>query len=99
MLAATAHLTIILSAGVAVGLVAVLVSVLTFLPFAMLFERGRHTIWAPGVLHFAADCIIPLGVLGLAPPTAIVYWMGAQVAACYIASASSRPRSPARARG
>jgi hypothetical protein len=59
--------------------------VLTFLPFATLFERGGNTIWAPAVVHFAADCIIPLGVLGLAPPAAIVYWMGAQVAACCIA--------------
>jgi membrane protease YdiL (CAAX protease family) len=84
-LAAAAHLTIILSAGIVVGLLAVVVSVLTFLPFATLFERGRNTIWAPAVLHGAADCIIPLGALGLAPPMAIVYWMGAQVAACAIA--------------
>jgi hypothetical protein len=66
---------------------AVLVSVLTF---ATLFERGHQTIWPPAVLHLAADCIIPLGALGVAPPTAIVYWMGAQVGACSIAYALVR---------
>jgi membrane protease YdiL (CAAX protease family) len=97
LLAALAHAPIVVSAGWAVGLIAVLVAVLTFLPFATLFERGGNAIWAPAAVHFAADCIIPLGALGLATPLAIGYWMGAQVAACYLALVLARRAHPGAA--
>jgi membrane protease YdiL (CAAX protease family) len=57
VLHAAAHLPILAIAGVVVGLSAVLVSVVTFPPYAYLFERGRNTVWAPAVLHFASDTI------------------------------------------
>jgi hypothetical protein len=85
MLAALAHVPLFFSVGWVVGLVGVVVAVLTFLPFAVLFERGGNTIWAPAVVHFAADCIIPLGALGLVTPLALGYWMVAQVLTCYVA--------------
>jgi membrane protease YdiL (CAAX protease family) len=87
LLAVVAHTPIVLSAGPVLGSIAILVSAMTFLPFALLFERGGNTIWAPAVVHFAADCIIPLGVLGLAPPLAIGYWMCAQILAVGLAGA------------
>lgn len=86
LLAAAAHVPIVATAGPVVGALAILVAVLTFLPFAVLFERGHNTLWAPAVVHFAADCIIPLGALGLVTPIAIGYWMIAQVVACYAAA-------------
>jgi len=86
LLAAAAHVPIVASAGLLVGGLAILVAALTFLAFAMLFERSRNTIWAPAVVHFAADCIIPLGALGLVTPVAVACWMIAQVVACYIAA-------------
>jgi hypothetical protein len=101
------HAPIIISVGWAVGRAAVLVAVLTFLPFATLFERGGNTIWAPAVVHVAADCILPLGALGPATPLAIGYWMVAQVAACYLAlvlahrarpGAAAEPETSHRAR-
>lgn len=54
---AAAHLPILLTVGVVIGLSAVLVAVATFLPYAYLFERGRNTVWAPAILHFASDTI------------------------------------------
>jgi len=101
LLAAAAHLPILATAGLVVGLLAILVAALTFLPFAVLFERSRNTLWAPSVVHFAADCIIPLGVLGLVTPVGIGCWMVAQIVACYIAawrstSLSSRHKTNGR---
>jgi len=60
LLAAAAHVPLIATAGLVVGGLAILVAVLTFLPFAVLFERGQNTLWAPpgsplrGGLHHPA---------------------------------------------
>jgi len=101
LLAGAAHVPIVATAGVVVGGLAILVAVLIFLPFATLFERGGNTLWAPATIHFAADCIIPLGALGLVTPMAIGYWMVAQVLACYVAAlaVSQSPRVPCGTRG
>jgi membrane protease YdiL (CAAX protease family) len=85
LLAAVAHLPILVTTGVVVGLTSILVSVLTFAPFAVLYERGKRTIWAPAVVHAAVDFIIPLGALGLALPLTSLAWLGVSVAACYVA--------------
>jgi membrane protease YdiL (CAAX protease family) len=98
LFAATAHVPIIASAGPVVGGLAIGVAVLTFLPFALLFECCGNAVWAPAIVHFAAGCVIPLGALGLVPPLAIAYWMLAQIVACYVAAwaassvASIRPQ-------
>jgi hypothetical protein len=76
---------IVFSTGLVAGGVAIRVAVLTFVPFATLYEQGGNTIWPPAIVHFAAACIMPLAVLGLASPTVIVYWMGAQIVGCYAA--------------
>lgn len=54
-LIAATHLLIVVRAGVAVGVAAMLVAAVTSLPFAHLYELGRRTIWAPAVLHTAID--------------------------------------------
>ena len=76
---AVAHLPILASAGVVVGLSAVLVAVATFAPYAYLFERGRNTVWAPALLHFASDTIkLVIGAGALADPaiqTATLLWL------------------------
>jgi membrane protease YdiL (CAAX protease family) len=79
VLHAAAHLPILAIAGVVVGLSAVLVAVLTFLPYAALFERGRNTVWAPALLHFASDTIkLLIGAGALADPAvqvATLLWL------------------------
>jgi membrane protease YdiL (CAAX protease family) len=79
VLHAAAHLPILAVAGVVVGLSAVLVAVLTFPPYAALFERGRSTIWAPALLHFSSDSIkLLIGAGALADPAvqmATLLWL------------------------
>lgn len=100
VLHAAAHLAILVSVGVVIGLSAVLVSVATFPPYAYLFERGRNTVWAPAVLHFASDTI-KLVLFGgaLADPatqTATLLWLLVIAAVPYlmfaIAARSETPR-------
>jgi len=50
-LIALTHVPIVVSNGLAVGLLATLTAALTCLPFAYLWERGGGTIWAPALLH------------------------------------------------
>jgi membrane protease YdiL (CAAX protease family) len=83
-LLAAAHVPLVVTAGWVVGVLAILVAVLTFVPLAVLFERGNNTIWSPALVHGAADCILPLG---LESPLVIGYWMVAQVVACNVAAA------------
>jgi membrane protease YdiL (CAAX protease family) len=54
LLAAT-HVPVILSAGLTVGLAAMLVAAVTSLPLAYLFELGGGTLWAPALLHAGID--------------------------------------------
>ena len=53
LLAALAHAPLVISVGWAIGLVGVVVAMLTFLPFAVLFERGGDSIWPSAVVHFS----------------------------------------------
>jgi membrane protease YdiL (CAAX protease family) len=50
-LIALTHVPIVVSNGLAVGLLATLTAAVTCLPFAYLWERGGGTIWAPALLH------------------------------------------------
>jgi membrane protease YdiL (CAAX protease family) len=54
-LIAATHVPIAVTSGPLVGLGAMLVAAVTSLPFSYLFETGRHTVWAPAVLHTAVD--------------------------------------------
>jgi len=50
-LIALTHVPIILGNGLGLGVLAVMSAAVTCLPFAYLWERGRHTIWGPTILH------------------------------------------------
>jgi membrane protease YdiL (CAAX protease family) len=54
-LIAATHVPIVVTSGPLVGLGAMLVAAVTSLPFSHLFEMGRHTVWAPALLHTAID--------------------------------------------
>jgi len=69
-LVAVAHLPILVSSGVAVGLAALAVAAVTAVPFAYLFETGRNTIWAPALVHTAIDSF---KLVELAPATTVTF--------------------------
>jgi membrane protease YdiL (CAAX protease family) len=50
-LIALTHVPIVVSNGLAVGLLATFTAAVTCLPFAYLWERGGGTVWAPALLH------------------------------------------------
>jgi membrane protease YdiL (CAAX protease family) len=50
-LIALTHVSIVLTSGLGVGLLATISAAVTCLPFAYLWERGGGTIWAPALLH------------------------------------------------
>jgi membrane protease YdiL (CAAX protease family) len=54
-LIALTHVPIVAGAGLAVGLVAMVIAAVTCLPLAHLWERGGRTIWAPALVHAAVD--------------------------------------------
>jgi membrane protease YdiL (CAAX protease family) len=52
-LIALTHVPIVVSNGVGVGSLAVLTAIVTCLPFAYLYDRGRRTVWPPAIVHGA----------------------------------------------
>ena len=54
-LIAITHLPILITNGLAVGIFAIVVAIVTCLPFGYLWERGGQTIWAAAMLHAAID--------------------------------------------
>jgi hypothetical protein len=54
-LVAATHVPVIATSGLVVGICAMLVAAVTTLPLAYLFEAGRHTLWAPALVHAAID--------------------------------------------
>jgi membrane protease YdiL (CAAX protease family) len=91
---ALAHLPILATAGVAVWLGASFTALATFGPLAYLYERGRNTIWAPALVHFAIDTVKLVVTAELvatsAGLTAIGIWMVAASVAPYLAFALLR---------
>ena len=71
-LIAITHLPIVFTLGPAIGLTAMLVAAVTSIPFGYLYETGRHTIWAPALLHTAIDAfklvVIPTVALSRRSP-------------------------------
>lgn len=83
-----AHIPIIISQGIIVGGMAVLLSVVSSFPFAWLYEKGGNTIWAPAIVHFAIDTVIPIMAFASPSPLsqpAVVLWMAASMVIPYIA--------------
>ena len=68
-LIAITHLPILVTNGLAVGSFAILVAIVTCLPFGYLWERGGQTIWAAAMLHAAIDAFklleVPTGQAGV----------------------------------
>jgi membrane protease YdiL (CAAX protease family) len=54
-LIALTHLPIVIEAGPAVGVAAMIVAIVTCIPLAHLCELGRGTIWAAAIVHAAID--------------------------------------------
>jgi membrane protease YdiL (CAAX protease family) len=68
-LIAVTHLPIAATMGPAVGLGAMAVAAVTSMPLAYLYETGRHTIWAPAVVHTAIDTFKLVLIPAAALPT------------------------------
>jgi membrane protease YdiL (CAAX protease family) len=87
---ALAHVPLIATGGIALGLSGVAVAAIGFPALAYLYERGSNTIWAPAMLHAAADLIIlPLsassGSVTAALTAAALIWVVLAVALTYVA--------------
>jgi membrane protease YdiL (CAAX protease family) len=54
---AAAHIPIIATGGLAIGLGAIAVALAHWFPFCYVFERGRNTVWGPAILHFGTNSI------------------------------------------
>ena len=74
-LIAVTHIPIVVIAGPAVGLGAMLVAAVTSIPFSRLYVLGGQTIWAPALLHSAIDSfklvVLPAAALAVYPPLVI----------------------------
>lgn len=89
LLFSIAHIPIIINQGVFVGGMAVLLSVVSSFPFAWMYEKGGNTIWAPAIVHFAIDTVIPIlalgGGMGEGSQIAVMLWMLAAMIVPYLA--------------
>ncbi len=73
-----AHIPIIINQGMLVGGMAVLLAVVSSIPFSYLYEKGNNTIWAPAIVHAAIDTVIPILAAGKMDETsaiAVSLWM------------------------
>ena len=83
-----AHIPIILNQGFLVGGMAVLLAVISSIPFSYLYEKGNNTIWAPAIVHAAIDTIIPIlaaGQMDADATMAVTLWMAASMVIPYTA--------------
>lgn len=81
------HIPIIVSQGVLVGGTAVLLAIASSFPLALLFEKGNNTIWAPAILHFSIDTVIPIlsaGEFSESAQKAVMIWMAISAVLPYI---------------
>lgn len=77
-----AHIPILINQGLLVGGMAVLLSVVSSIPFSYLYEKGNNSIWAPAIVHAAIDTIIPIlaaGQMDTAATMAVTLWMAASM--------------------
>ena len=83
-----AHVPMIFTLGPFVGGTAVLLAVVSSFPLSWLYEKGYNTIWAPAIVHFAIDTVIPILARGGSNADfqmAAVLWMGGSMLIPYIA--------------
>lgn len=83
-----AHIPIIFALGPFVGGTAVLLAVISSFPLSWLYEKGYNTIWAPAIVHFSIDTVIPILAAGNSIgdyQMVAVLWMGACMLIPYIA--------------
>ncbi len=83
-----AHIPIILNQGLLVGGMAVLLAVASSFPLSLLYEKGGNTIWAPAIVHFAIDTVIPilaLGTMDSSSQLAVTIWMAVSMIVPYLA--------------
>lgn len=96
ILFALSHLPILLNQGLLVGGAALLLALASSFPFAYLYEQGRHTIWAPALVHAAVDTVIPiLATSGMAEggQQAALIWMSISMVLPYLAFAFGKPQT------
>jgi len=75
-LVAATHVPIIATAGVGIGLGAMLVAALTSLSFSYLYETGNGTVWAPALVHTAIDAFKLVVVPAAAASTLPLVFVG-----------------------
>lgn len=70
-LIAATHIPIVVTAGPAIGLGAMLVAAVTSIPLSRLYVLGGGTVWAPALLHTAIDSFklvaVPAAALSIYP--------------------------------
>jgi membrane protease YdiL (CAAX protease family) len=82
-----AHIPIIINMGILVGGMAVLLAVVSSFPFSYMYEKGGNTIWAPAIVHFAIDTVIPILAAGpqdASSTQAVTLWMAASMVIPYL---------------
>ncbi len=82
-----AHIPIIINMGILVGGMAVLLAVVSSFPFSYMYEKGGNTIWAPAIVHFAIDTVIPILAAGpqdASSTQAVTIWMAASMVIPYL---------------
>ena len=104
-----AHVPLMATAGIAVGLSGMVVAALAFPAMAYLYERGANTIWALAALHATVNLIVvplsgPQGSASTATTAVILCWLVLSTVCCYVAvmlahwsqRLTTAARSPAR---
>ncbi len=87
ILFSAAHIPILINQGLLVGGMAVLLAVVSSIPFSYLYEKGNNTIWAPAIVHAAIDTVIPIlaaGQMDEKATMAVTLWMAASMVIPYI---------------
>ena len=90
-LVAAAHVPILVTLGPAVGVGAMVVAAVTSVPLAYLYETGRHTVWAPALVHTAIDTFKLVVLPAAALPTFSVLIIAVSLTVPLLALVVPRP--------
>jgi len=94
ILFALSHLPILANQGWVVGGMALALALSSSFPFALLYEQGRRTIWAPALVHGTVDTVIPIlaaGGMENGGQQAALIWMAFSMVLPYWAFAFGKP--------
>ncbi len=94
-----AHIPILINQGLLVGGMAVLLAVVSSIPFSYLYEKGNNTVWAPAIVHAAIDTVIPIlaaGQMDEKATMAVTLWMAASMIIPYLAFALLITKPPGK---